>query len=328
MRRGFHRGGEHLSAAEIRILSEDSLREIHMGTLEVLERTGVWVEHDEALDIYADAGCRVDRERHIVCIPPQLVEDALASVPPTATLYAEREPSNDVILGGNRVAFTNFTVGLKMNDLRTRQRRPAVLADCADIAHVVDACPALDLVLVPLAPSDVRPEMLGPRAYAACLANTTKKVICVHETVSELETIMKIATVVAGGEESFARRPSLQVNAVSISPLRLPKNATEVLIWGARHGLCGKSVPMPMAGATAPPSVAAALVVQNAEELSLLVLQQTVHRGLPFIFGTSGTAMDLQWGTSPVGSPEAALVYAGTAQLARYYDVPNQSGGL
>jgi trimethylamine---corrinoid protein Co-methyltransferase len=328
MKRGFHRGGERRAAADIRILSEDALKEIHLGTLEVLERTGIWVEQDEALDIYADGGCHVDRERHIVCIPPQLVEEALAATPPTVTLWAERDPSNDVVLGGTRVAFTNFAVGLMMNDLESGERRPTVLTDCADIARVMDASPAFDWMAVPMAPSDVAPAMLGPRAYATCVANTTKKVIAVYETVFELETIVKIATVLAGGEDAFARRPSVQVNAVSVSPLRLPRKPTEILIWGARHGLIGKSVPMPMAGATAPPSIAAALVVQNAEELSLLVLQHLVHRGLPFIFGTSGTAMDLQWGTSPVGSPEAALVYAGTAAMAKYYDIPNQSGGL
>lgn len=328
MKRGFHCGGERRAAADIRIFSEDALKQIHLGTLEVLERTGVWVEQDEALDIYVDGGCPVDRDRHIVRIPPQLVVDALAATPPVATLYCDRDPQHDVVLGGNRVVFTNFAVGLMMQDFESGERRPAVLADCADIARVVDACPSLAFHFAPVAPSDIPPEMQGPRAYATCVANTTKKVLPAYDSLFQLQTIVKIATVVAGGEDVFARRPSVFGLAVPVSPLRLPKDPTEILIWGARHGVGGKSVPMPMAGATAPPSVAAALVVQNAEQLALLTLQHLVHRGLPFIFGTSGTAMDLQWGTCPVGSPEAALVWAGTAAMCKYYDLPNQSGGL
>lgn len=328
MRRGFHRSGDRRAAADIRILSEDAIREIHLGTLEVLERTGIWVEQDEALDIYSDGGCQVDRERHIVCIPPQLVEDALAATPPTTTLYCDRDPHNDVVLGGNRTLFTNFAVGLQMNDLETEERRPAVLHDCADIARVVDASEAFDFHLMPLAPSDVTPEMQAARAYATCVANTTKKVMPSYESVFELETIVKIAKVVAGSEEAFAKRPSVHAFAVPVSPLRLSKDATESLIWGARHGLHGKAISMPMAGGTAPVSIAATLVVQNAEQLSVLVLQHLVNRGLPFIYGTSATCMDLRWGTCPQGSPEAAMICAGTAAIAKYYDIPNLSGGL
>ena len=61
------------------MLSDDAVRQIHQGSLEVLEQTGVFVEDDAALDIFSDGGARVDRETHMVCLPGELVETTIAS---------------------------------------------------------------------------------------------------------------------------------------------------------------------------------------------------------------------------------------------------------
>ena len=55
-------------------LSEHDFRQIHLATLEVLEKTGLFIESTEALDLYSDGGCIVDRETHTVRFPPHVVE--------------------------------------------------------------------------------------------------------------------------------------------------------------------------------------------------------------------------------------------------------------
>jgi trimethylamine--corrinoid protein Co-methyltransferase len=329
MRRGALSGGEALAAADIRLMSDDAMQQIHWATLEVLERTGVWVELDEALDIYSDGKCWVNRDTHNVRIPPQLVEDALAATPSQFVSYCDRDPENDLIYGGRRTNFTNFAVGLMMNDIDTGERRPAVLSDCADIAKIVDASKAHDKCIIPMAASDVAPEMQMIQAYAACVANTTKKISPTYEQPYELATMVEIAKAVAGGEDAFFRRPSLNGFISPVSPLRLPAGPTACVIWACRNGLTNNgALSMPMAGATSPPTVAAALVVQNAELLSVLVLQHLIRPGMGFCYSSSGTAMDLQWGTCPVGSPESALLNAGTAAMAKFYNIPSTTGGL
>ena len=66
------------AASSLSVFTDDEIDDIHLATLEVLERTGVWVELDEALDVFADGGCLVDRETHVVRIPPPVVEEAIA----------------------------------------------------------------------------------------------------------------------------------------------------------------------------------------------------------------------------------------------------------
>jgi trimethylamine--corrinoid protein Co-methyltransferase len=329
MRRGALNGGELRAAADIRFLSHDAMKQIHLATLELLERTGIWVELDEALDIYSDGKCCVDRDTHNVRIFPQLVEDALAATPSAIMVYSDRDPDNDLSGGVGRTSFANFAVGLQMNDLDTGERRPTVLRDCVDIARIADACDSFDFVITPVVPSDVAPGMEMVSAYAACAANTTKCVKAAFEQPYELAAMVEIAKAVAGGEDAFLKRPSLTGFVSPVSPLKLPAGPMACIIWACRNGLMANgALSMPMAGATAPPSLAAALVIQNAELLSVLVLQHLIRPGMGFFYASSGTAMDLQWGTCPVGTPEAALVNAGTAAMAKFYDIPSVTGGL
>jgi len=60
-----------------RILSQGQIQLVHEHTLELLERTGVWVQCEEALEILGDAGCDM-RDPKQVKIPRKLVEEAIA----------------------------------------------------------------------------------------------------------------------------------------------------------------------------------------------------------------------------------------------------------
>ena len=47
-------------------LTDDELDRIHQATLKVLEKTGLFIETVEALDVFDGAGAEVDRENKIV----------------------------------------------------------------------------------------------------------------------------------------------------------------------------------------------------------------------------------------------------------------------
>ena len=77
MKRNFHAGRQLGSGLSLNILTDDELQEIHYGTLEVLNETGVFVDDEAALDCFAEGGAIVDRDTKIVRIPPHVVEDAI-----------------------------------------------------------------------------------------------------------------------------------------------------------------------------------------------------------------------------------------------------------
>ena len=65
MKRNLQAGVRRNAAVRLEVFSDADLDDIHRATLEVLERTGVFVESDEALDVFADGGCRVDRQTKV-----------------------------------------------------------------------------------------------------------------------------------------------------------------------------------------------------------------------------------------------------------------------
>ena len=77
--------------------------------------------------------------------------------------------------------------------------------------------------------------------------------------------------------------------------------------------------PAPNAGATAPRSMTAAVLVADAEVLSGLVLHQHVRPGAPFVYGAGAGALDMRHGTDPYGVPEHHLALLAACDLARHY---------
>jgi trimethylamine---corrinoid protein Co-methyltransferase len=334
MKRGFHAGLPQVSGIGIAPLSEGDLDQIHLASLEVLERAGVWVEDDDALDVFADRGCRVDRETRTVKIPGGIVEDAIRWTPPRFTLHG-RDPRNSIELGGDRVHFMNFAQGLRVNDLETGENRPSLSADVAACSRLVDWASEIDMDLDGgVYPGDVRPESAplatpaGPYMCAIRLKNHSKPLITGGQSELAARTNLKLFAAVAGGMDALREKPMMCFSGVTVSPLQLPRDATFPMLVGAREGFPVSSLAMPMAGGSSPQTLAGTLVMNNVEVLASLAMVQLAARGTPFLGGTSLLAMDLRYGAAVLGTPEAALLSAGVAQMSRRYGIPIWVQGL
>ena len=64
---------------QTRALDDEACAAVHHATLELLESTGVEVQHEEMLGALSAAGAKVDGSR--VRIPAGMVDDALAAAP-------------------------------------------------------------------------------------------------------------------------------------------------------------------------------------------------------------------------------------------------------
>jgi len=87
MRHNVFAGKNRTWGLSLDILSEDELEDLHLGTLELLEQTGIFVENDEALDLFEGGGAVVNRETKMVKIPPYLVDECIQSAPAKVVLY-------------------------------------------------------------------------------------------------------------------------------------------------------------------------------------------------------------------------------------------------
>lgn len=325
MRRG-RQTADHSGGLKLGMFSEADLDDMHLGTLEVLDRAGVLVEDGEALDIFADGGCRVERETGIVKIPPQIVADALHSVRPSFRLCG-RDPKDDVLIEPGRVAFAPFGEGLLINDLETGELRPTVKSDIGDIVRLCDALSEIECPLGAVAPRDVPPESAAVHGIEIGLQNTTKPLGVSTMGKRDCEQVFEAAAIVAGGHDAFRERPFVYLGGCPVAPLVLGDVVTGSAIAHAREGVPFLCISMGMAGGSTPITLAGTLVVQNCELLATLVLMELVNRGSGFFYGTSTCTMDMRWGSSAVGSPETALYCAGTAAMAAYYGIPSWTAG-
>ena len=79
-------------------LTGEKLSQIHEASLEVLEKSGLAIDHPVALEKLAEAGARVDKAGQRVYLSSDLVEQALKTAPKSFTC-AGRIPEFDFQTG-------------------------------------------------------------------------------------------------------------------------------------------------------------------------------------------------------------------------------------
>ncbi|MCP4146976.1 MAG: hypothetical protein GY757_04420 [bacterium] len=326
MRSGIFAGKNRTLGLSINMFTGDELEEIHQATLEVLEKTGIFVENADALELLEKGGAKVDRDSKMVKIPPYMVEDAIRSAPSKVILYG-RDPKHDLVLDSTRVHFTNFSEGVQVVDPYTGEQREPVKKDLENAATVIDYLDDVDFCEKALGAHDVDQAVVPLHNAEATLPNTTKHCAFGPGDGKLLKKIIQMGIAIAGSEEAFYQRPMISFTTCPVSPLKLIDDCCEIIMESARAGTVCNILSMAMAGATAPVTLAGALVTHNAEILGAITLHQLTRKGAPVIYGSSTTAMDLKMGTATVGTPEAALVSGSVACLARHYKVPCYVGG-
>jgi trimethylamine--corrinoid protein Co-methyltransferase len=326
MIRSIHAGSRQTGGFSLNVFSDDELEDIHLATLEVLQKTGVFVDDDEAREVFDGAGAVVDAQNKIVKIPPHVVEDAIQSAP-SRFIACGRTPKNDVLLERNRVTFTNFGEGIKINDPYTGENRETVKADVVNAAKLIDYLEHLDTYERIMVSHDVPQETVSLHNAEASLTHTSK-----HHWLGPVNgycarRIVEMLAAIVGSKEKLRERPLLTFVTCPGSPLTFPKEHCEIIMEGARCGLAVNIVSMTMAGGSAPVTLAGTLVVLNAEVLGSLVLNQLTRKGSPVVYGSSTCPIDLWRTTATVGSPECGMITAGVAQLARKYALPCFAAG-
>jgi trimethylamine--corrinoid protein Co-methyltransferase len=130
-----------------------------------------------------------------------------------------------------------------------------------------------------------------------------------------------VATV-AGGMANLQKRPFNTALAESTSPLRFVPSQMKVLKAFATNGLPLTLHAHPIAGLSAPVTLAGELVVTHAEVLALATITQLVRPGTPVVYGMSSSVPNMRDATNLSGAVEIGLLGAAIVQLARRISIP------
>ena len=318
-------------------LTRQQIEQIHQASLTVLERTGVHVEHEEALALYRRGGAKVDSNR--VYISASMVEEALKKAP-SRVLLAGRDPEQDVVLEDKRVYAGTGGSPTMVLDPGADTVRPGTLRDLVDFARLADALEHNDFIVIPLHPTDVPEEDVPVNRFYTCLANSTKHIMGGVGSVEGARAVIEMGTMIANslaapvpglsGLETLQERPIVSaITCWMVSPLHLDTGVTGILIEWCKSGLPVALSSAPMAGSTSPMTLAGTLVQLNAEQLSGIVLTQLVRPGTPVLAGYIPGVADMRTGGYLGGAVEFGVMQAAAAQLAHFYQVPIYcSGGM
>jgi len=304
-------------------LSEGQSQKLYWACLEILERTGVCLYEQEAIDLLKDAGAEVT-DGNRVRIPSGMVEKAFSTVPRNVTLY-NRSGKRTMQVGGNRSYFGTGSDCLHIIDHRTGERRTAVLQDIVEGMTVCDALEHIDFVMCMFLPSDVPQEILDRYEMEAMLNYTTKPIVYVTTEFSGCRDAVEMAEIVAGGEDELRYKPFATCYINVTTGLRHNEEALQKLLYLSEKGLPFTYIPSAQGGVTAPITVAGTMAVNNAGVLVGLVLSQLKRQGTPFIIpGWGGNMLDMKTTIQPYSDPEKR---GQAIDFAHYLGLPTFSLG-
>ncbi len=135
-----------------------------------------------------------------------------------------------------------------------------------------------------------------------------------------------MASAVVGGEEELRKRPIISSLTCTTSPMVLGMT-TDAAIEFSRAGCPPLLMAMPLIGATAPMTVAGAVVLGNAQVIALATVLQLAAPGSPLCYSSEPMAMDVQSGLFEGLFPAADMVRAAHVQMAKRYGIPIFIGG-
>jgi trimethylamine--corrinoid protein Co-methyltransferase len=302
------------------VLSDNSIQDLHLATLEVLRRTGIRFHHAGALDLLKGAGAFIS-DGTLVKMPASMVEDAIGSAP-SRVMMCDRDGNPSMDLEGAKTHFGTGSDCINFLDPDTGEHRPFSENDIINGYRLCDALPNIHFLMSIGIPADIEAHKFYDVQMARMLEYSTKPIVFVTNDRASCQRAIDMAAAVAGGYEALREQQHILLYSEPSSPLQQSGTAVDKLLLMAEYELPVVHSPGPQMGAVAPITMAGGLVMSLAEILSSLVVHQLTRPGAPFVFGAGIHHMDMGAMQICYASPEFQLTKAAVAELGRWYGLP------
>ncbi len=302
------------------VLGDEERKVILDASFQVLENTGVQVDHPQVFRLLCEAGCGCDEEKRRIFFPRSVVKEKLALSPSSLTLRDRKGNSMPVEPGGNSYLYSADA----LNITEGRRTRPIEESDFVQFCRVVEALPNIQ-GMVSTNIGAVPPYAKDFVAFRIMLENTTRHIRPVIYSPQGAEIIADMASVVTQSIGHDLRSyPILTVGHTISSPLRWLEKGLESFRRTSGYGIPVQITSQCIAGATSPVTVAGTLVLAHAQALSGVVINQVLEPGRPCLYSIGFShVMDMKTGEPTTGAPENGLLGAAGAELAKDLNLPS-----
>ena len=297
----------------IKMLTDEQIDKIHLGTLRILEETGLRIEHERALNLLRDNGCNVDFDKMQCRFPSWLVEECLRKCPRSFRIKARRS-ANDITLGENTLYFST-TPGMQTVDLDTWEPRPPTREEFYQALTVIDGLdnPQMTSNYYPwFGWEGLSSVMCIPEGFAARVRNTSKVLSTAYSNNCEIFTIAMAKAVDA--EAFIAPLPS--------QPLTYSVEAIEALYRGLNADFPFRFISGLVMGATSPATIAGSVVMANATAIAGIVLTQLIRPGARVAASPQSYPQNMRTGLCDFGNIGESLHRAASNQYWQRVGIP------
>lgn len=330
-------------------LSVPEMEIIHNRTLDLLDETGMFIDHDDLLKRLMDSGADVDLSARRVRLPHDLVRATLRALCGPASrmnstntpfsTHSDAEHRAGVGLGSplsplypaqekNTLHFNFGGSALYVTSEDNTGRRPAAFTDFEDVIRFGNGHPRIGTIGGP--PLQMTHDASGSEIHPSLCVLEGMTYLAKHSPKPGVSEINSRRDVLYAKELNTIINPSGSSDDTAflnfrctISPLKLGAETADVLVTLAEAGLPIRIAPMPLAGASTPVTAASAILVANAEIIGTLTALNTIAlRSAQEHLMLSGV-LNMKTGGAQFASPNVVLQDIGMAQLYRhYYDIP------
>jgi trimethylamine---corrinoid protein Co-methyltransferase len=312
-----------LRLATLQVLSDAEVKAIHAATLDILEHCGVKILSPRLLALLKEKGIRTDTEKRLAFFSPRDVEDALSRVPPRFDVF-DRNGRPAFTLGDGRSHIAAGHNAVNWVDSDTGETRPSRIADVELFSRICQSLECIEMIGIPVMPQDC-PDPHAALLYGAraVIANSTKPLFFSTDSHRVNRAVIELCRSAFAGNLKDQAYGITQLSPTS--PLYWEEGVSEAILDTLDTGVPITLLPEPIAGFSAPNSVAGLLTMHNAECVSGITMIQRLAPGTRLVYGASWTASNMATGAVLVGSTETSLAKIAGAQLARFYRVPSHT---
>ena len=307
-------------------LDAEGLQAIHRGALHILSGIGIEFLNEEALALFAQAGCRVTDQN--VRMDADFVMEMVARAPSSFPI-TPRNPDREITIGGRHMVFVNVSSPPNAWDL-VRGKRPGDFATFQEFIKLTQSFNCIHIAGgSPVEPVDIHPAMRHLDCLFEKLTLTDKVCHAYCLGPERVEDVMEMVRIAGGlSHTEFDARPRMYTNINSTSPLKHDWPMIDGALRLARRGQPVIVTPFTLAGAMAPVTMAGAVTLSVAETLAAIALLQYAAPGCPVGMGTFTSNVDMRSGAPAFGTPEYMRATQMTGQMARFYGLPLRSSGV
>ncbi len=298
-------------------LSDAEVEYLKARVEDILADYGVAILHPEAYRRFLAAGAKPGTDANRIRMPRELIREAMAATPKAARLGGRAERFNIDLPRGDRGFIMRTGTGAHgYVNPRDASYRNMDLDAVSEIAAVANTLDEVGFIAHPFV-HGVPEKTADIHSFGRMVQRTQKHVWMQPYQWENVEYLMKIAAIAAGGEEALRANPITSCITCSFTPLEFKYMDTHCIIEAGKYGVPLHACSLPSSGGTAPLSVASMAIMAAAEIVGMTVMAHILAPGTPVIATPLMFTLDMRTGSALQSCVESLQAASMSIQLMK-----------